>query len=187
MTITWTNDVLWDFGGKDLLWLAGTGACISDCSICSSYNSHTIPEFTRDSTKCGSNIPSPSPSLFLLGGDRLLGEHPDKWVWGSLTHMDMTVLAVKILKYISVLFSILPSAAPALHSGPHSPRPPEYLVISGLAPSLWEECLQNLDPPLGQGPFWWTEPNRLLLILDFSFMDINTHSPFPRGKCEIEV
>ena len=100
MTITCTNDVLWDFGGKDLLWLAGTGACISDCSICSSYNSHTIPGFTRDSTKCGSNIPSPSPSLFLLGGDRLLGEHPDKWVWGSPTHMDMTVLAVKILNYI---------------------------------------------------------------------------------------
>ena len=33
MTITWTNDVLWDFDGEDLLWLAGTGACLSDCSI----------------------------------------------------------------------------------------------------------------------------------------------------------
>lgn len=114
--------------------------------------------------------------------------HQHIWIWlcWLLNCWNISVLVGK------ELFPWAPwrsPAAPAHHPGPHSPRPPEYLVITELMPSLWKGGLQNLDPALGQGPFWWvvSEPNSWLHILNFSSVGTSTHSPSPRGKRETEI
>lgn len=44
---------------------------------CSHYDFYTVPQFTGIQL---SESYHPSAFLFLVGGDRLLGEYPDKWV-----------------------------------------------------------------------------------------------------------